>query len=340
MILIISEHFDQSTNFVIDYLRKEKTNFVRISGETRVVAKSIEINNNYIEFNLLLDDQFYHNFEITFSQISVVWYRRGKINLKFNHIHENDLDSVIKESLNKYLIKDISTLEYLINYLLKFNKPNINSYLDNNITKLEVLLKANEVGLNIPNTLITPLKGVLLNKLKEIKCITKDINNGHILFGSEFHTASGNVIMIENEMVDNLAETTFPNLIQECIDKEYEIRTFFLCGKFYSTAIFSQNDEMTKVDFRNYNFEKLNRVVPYKLPLKIEAKLKKLMSILHLNSGSIDIIKTKDNKFIFLEVNPVGQYNQVSVPGQYFLNKLIAKNLIKMHNEQITARTK
>lgn len=43
-------------------------------------------------------------------------------------------------------------------------------------------------------------------------------------------------------------------------------------------AIFSQNDDQTKVDFRNYNINKPNRNVPFMLPNELESKIKLLMN--------------------------------------------------------------
>jgi len=49
-------------------------------------------------------------------------------------------------------------------------------------------------------------------------------------------------------------------------------------------------------------------------------KLKKLFTILDLNSGSIDLILEKDTKkYIFLEINPVGQNLNFSI-GKVFQN--------------------
>ena len=37
-----------------------------------------------------------------------------------------------------------------------------------------------------------------------------------------------------------------------------------------------------------------------------------------LNTGSIDLIKTKSGDYVFLEVNPVGQFSMVSFPCKTF----------------------
>lgn len=98
-------------------------------------------------------------------------------------------------------------------------------------------------------------------------------------------------------------------------------------GKFYSMAIFSQNDNQTSVDFRNYNYNKPNRKVPFQLPMEIEKKLDILMKKLDFNSGSIDMIVTVENEYVFLEVNPLGQFSMTSFPCNYNVEKIIAEYL-------------
>ena len=117
------------------------------------------------------------------------------------------------------------------------------------------------------------------------------------------------------------------SLFQQYIPKKYEIRSFYLKGQFRSMAIFSQQNEKTKLDFRNYDQERPNRNVPYNLPKSLEQKLHKLMLKLDINCGSMDIIVTPDDQYYFLEVNPFGQFQWLSKGCNYFLERMIAKNL-------------
>ena len=97
-------------------------------------------------------------------------------------------------------------------------------------------------------------------------------------------------------------------------------------------AIFNQNDNKTKVDFRKFNQKNPNRMIPYQLNEKIQIKLKKLMKKVGLNMGSIDLLMSTKDKIYFLEINPVGQYDFVSKSCKYDLDYRIAKYLI---NEKI-----
>ena len=52
------------------------------------------------------------------------------------------------------------------------------------------------------------------------------------------------------------------------------------------------------------------------------------MDKLGLNTGSIDLILTPSNDYVFLEVNPSGQYGMIEASCFYGLDKLISKELV------------
>ena len=67
-------------------------------------------------------------------------------------------------------------------------------------------------------------------------------------------------------------------------------------GTFYSSAIFSQNDPKTSVDFRNYNKDKPNRTPPYISKRKGDKDYKSLekIGVISNKTGfSIDLKKVK-----------------------------------------------
>jgi len=86
------------------------------------------------------------------------------------------------------------------------------------------------------------------------------------------------------------------------------------------------------IDFRLYNKENPARRVPFKLEKEIENRLSYFMKIENLNCGSFDLIVDKNGGFVFLEVNPVGQFGMVSYPCNYKLEKRIAEFLKKLNS--------
>jgi ATP-GRASP peptide maturase of grasp-with-spasm system len=195
-------------------------------------------------------------------------------------------------------------------------------------SKYEILQVAIDCNLDVPETFVTNNK----KRLKEIfyefagKVIVKSLSDNQIFSLSGFSFAPLTYKLCEDDF-ERIPDFFFSSLIQEQIEKEFEIRTFYLNGKFYSAAIFSQADVQTQVDFRNYNYSRPNRLVPFCLPVEIEAKLKEMSRRLSINTGSFDLIKGINGKYYFLEVNQAGQFGMISKPCNFFIEKDIAYQL-------------
>jgi len=201
------------------------------------------------------------------------------------------------------------------------------------VNKLEVLNEARKVGLKTPQTYICSTKSELINFIKEHKrIITKDINKPLFFYNKNLYY---NTITKEvtKSIINKLPKNFTPSFFQCLIEKQFEIRVFYLDGNLYSMAIFSQNDSKTSIDFRDYNLQKPNRFVPYIVPENIRSKIVNLMKRLKLTTGSIDLIYDKNSEYIFLEINPIGQFSMVSNPCNYFLEKKVAQHLIKLYEK-------
>ena len=206
------------------------------------------------------------------------------------------------------------------------DKKWLNRHHNSRISKIFQLLEAKTVGLDFPESRIISSKNEI-TKFHSQKIIIKPIQDvSHIHINGEPYTQYTTVCT--KEMIDQLNDTFFPCLCQKFIDKNLEIRAFFLEGKIYSMGICSTFDEQTQIDFRRYNRKHPNRVIPYQLPDHIEEKITLLMRNLSLNCGSLDLILGNDGRYYFLEVNPVGQFGMVSKPCNYDLENAIAKFLI------------
>lgn len=300
MILIISQNNEITTTEVIKWLLKLGKSFIRVH-EDEIFDIKINEKRIYIESprNCFFIDE-----------ITSVWYRRG--GLKFNRLHYKN--EAIHLNMNEYQ-------HWLEDYVIKVleSKKHINKQSNSDINKLIVLEKAQKAGLDIPPYFLADNTNDVILKKTIIKTIGGNPRMEGILKDS-----SG--MMYTTVIQQNENEIFFITFFQEKIEKDFEIRSFYLNGKVWSIAIFSQNDDQTKVDFRKYNDEKPNRKVPYNLPKNIEQKIHQLMQSLDLNSGSLDFIKS-DSQYYFLEVNPVGQFLGMSILCNYLLEKEIAEYL-------------
>lgn len=135
--------------------------------------------------------------------------------------------------------------------------------------------------------------------------------------------------VVNDDDIKALSDTFFPSLFQRYIAKKFELRVFYLDNEFHSCAIMSQLDPQTMVDFRDYNKLKPNRIEPFLLPSNIKNKINLLMKKNNMRLGVIDLIYGEDNKYVFLEVNPIGQFGNISRYCFSNLEKIIAKKLIQ-----------
>jgi hypothetical protein len=135
-------------------------------------------------------------------------------------------------------------------------------------------------------------------------------------------------MVVEATHLEKMNETFFPTLLQNYIEKLYELRIFILHEKIYSSAIFSQSNPMSVIDSRIQDTDNPVRMVPYQLPEKIESCLIEYMRMTKQNTASIDMIVNKKNEYIFLESNHVGQFGYLSYNCNYHLEHEIAHYLI------------
>jgi ATP-GRASP peptide maturase of grasp-with-spasm system len=317
MILILSTSTDLDTEKVIEWLIYLKEPFFRLNDEDLMMG----ITEFYYDPDRISESYIKDiSQKVYFKNIEKIWFR------KFGFLTSYEKKFTRNSDFYKYIFSEFSAARQLIFDLLAnkkwlYKKGVLPS-------KPIVLNKAKKFGLDIPKSIVTTNKKYLEAIFKTSNgLITKTIGEGK-------------QVMIENKNypfmtigiddVDRVTDKFAPSYIQEKIEKEYEIRTFFLCDKMYSMAIFSQNDKKTEIDFRVFDPEKPIRFVPYQLPLEIEEKVTKFMNSINLNTGSVDFIKSVDGRYIFLEVNPAGQFGMTAYPCNYQLHKEIANNLIEL----------
>lgn len=314
MILLQSAKDDKSTMDVLGWIAYlGNSNFIRLNNEVSV--NSIEIDD---DIKILTSEC-----ELKYSLVDMYWYRRGVFLHQFSNAQEKQNLSFLAE-INKVFSK----LEII------HKKNIIGKYKDNDLNKLEMLFRAFQAGLKVPKTIVTGSRDSLIQFIKSSngKIVTKALHNNSFKIETKsnyrcYLNIKTKLIKIEDCLNGNMKDG-IPALFQEYVDKQYEIRIFYFKGQLYNMAIFSQQSEKTKIDFRNYDREKPNRNVPYQLPKDIEEKLDKFMKAIDMNCGSIDMIYTPKGEYVFLEVNPVGQYQWLEKNCNYPISKKIAEALI------------
>lgn len=119
-----------------------------------------------------------------------------------------------------------------------------------------------------------------------------------------------------------------PCQFQEYVAKQLELRVMLIGDELFVAEIHSQVHETTRHDWRHYEVE-----IPYKkgtLPADMAQSCYDLVKSYGLNYGAIDLILTPDGRYVFLEINPNGQWLWVQhlVP-ELKMKEALAARLIK-----------
>lgn len=303
--IILSEDFlENSTDLVCKWLIGYGVNFKRINGEDLYKISSIK--------------------EYEFNNDNLIWYRRRLSKKKADYsLYKKNYE--IQFVVDKFIANEFNSLHSYIIYNLGINNFINNPIQEFTLGKLEILKIAKQSKLTVPFFEVTTKREILIQLLKRYNSlITKPLNECVFINGYNNEIYKMLTELIDSKNIHNIPSTFYPSLIQENILKKFEIRVFYFYGKCYSMAIFSQQNEKTRIDFRNYDRDFPNRNVPYKIPLYLEKRIQKFMKSLDFNTGSLDFLLTTDNKYVFLEVNPEGQFGMVSYNCNYYLEKKIA----------------
>lgn len=325
MILILSKsRFETTTDKVMGWLSSLGGNFKRLNGQE--FTQELNIDNGVMT-----------HLEFEPDEVNIIWNRRWSNESSTIPGKEKEFAALGPENILNLVSGLWREKRTITNYFLKHLKGKKWTTRPRNmsVNKLEMLELAKQAGLLVPDYMLTTKLETLKEFAKQYEAVITKPSADVTIFqqrpdeegGAEIGKVLTTKVNIE-ELEANNVETFHYSFFQEYVEKEFEIRTFYLYGELYSMAIFSQNDDQTSVDFRNYNRDRPNRNVPFKLSDELEKQIIAFMKSAQLNVGSIDIIKAKKGGFYFLEVNPVGQFGMVSHPCNYYLEKKLAKHLI------------
>lgn len=324
MILIFSEEVDMSTDSVCEWIDYLGGRFKRLNGSVFTPDPS------KFTYALQLDNR--NGLDVTFffkgkplpaSKIRSVWFRRDEPTDPYkgmDGIRDRELRHTLLAHSQRELVR---AKEYFFVALLQ--KPHLGNHLIKEMNKFQSLLVAAKHGLDIPLSLLSNDLATQRRFVEKQPTINKAIRETDFFKSSQ---ADVFVSYTSGVTKPDLSDNGFPSFLQGRVEKDFEIRVFYLKGRFYPMAIFSQKDTKTAVDYRRYNLAKPNRNVPYRLPGPVQEALHNTMQELGLDNGSIDLIKTPDGKYVFLEVNPVGQFGMTSKPCNYYIEKEIAHILL------------
>lgn len=295
-ILIVSTRFDPHVDIVIKSLSKRRIPFVRFNTEDYPLKSSVSI--------LLTSGGHYealkvpNNPEVEGFNIKSVWYRRPAP-FEFPRIFSPQA-RVFAERETAATIRGLWDLLDCI----WVNHPDKNRVAE---IKLSQLKTAIQLGLEIPRTLVTNNPTEAERFISGLKgdIVVKTLSGGAVLNENNPTAIFTNVLKPDDGKY--LGNVRFaPTLFQEYVPKSVEIRTTVVGNQVFAAEIHSQSLEGTRHDWRRKVLELVHK--PHQLPKDIEQKCLSLVRSFGLHFGAMDLILTPRDRYVFLELNPNGQW--------------------------------
>lgn len=314
-VLLFTNKDDITTDFIVYELQNQNVDFYRFNTEE--LSKSVQIDLDFEKDKYLLIDK-QNDKEYNLLDFTDIYYRRPELPTYY----APELTEGEKSFLQ---IEIYYTLEGLYRLLSKKHWFNNVFAIRNAENKIYQLLLAKEVGLTIPESLISNRYNSIERFLGKGSHIIKPVHNARVMDEKKpqiVYTSEITRPITKEEAEFNI------NYLQQKLDKNYDVRATFVGEKCFAVSIDSQKLKDTCIDWRNG--EHILEHTPIDLPEDLQEKCLQLMKRLDLNYGAIDFVQDKEGNYIFLEINPNGQWAWIEHLTGMPISKEIVRNLCSL----------
>lgn len=290
MILVISSLSDGHAVEVCNRLtrRKVEHRLLDLSGFPQKSELTIRVNTGESSFELL--DGSDH---IDLDRCGLIWWRRpqpfglhdeltANVDRNFSYTECQAAFAGLWQSLDPFWI----------------NHPTREEEASRKVHQLHL---ARHLGLRTPDTCIT-------NNASEASRFIERFGSGNVIYkafsGTEEEWRETRRLKADEvSLIDSVRYA--PVIFQEYIPGGVDLRITVIGDRFFTGAIYSENTSYN-VDFRMVMDEA--RMEAFELPREVQSGLLRLMEKLGLHYGAIDMRLAPDGEFVFLEINPSGQW--------------------------------
>jgi hypothetical protein len=235
---------------------------------------------------------------VALDEICAAWYRRAR------NLFEGRRLSLTSEKLDNYVrAQSTATLAALCECLQTLWVGHPHKLRRAEVKALQ-LVKAAEAGLKTPHTLISNDQAqvtMLVDALGNTECAVKPL----VALGvtdAQGYRLPLTTTLPPGYSLESVAVA--PTIFQPYVEKAFELRCVVIGERIFSAKIHSQATEATRRDWRAGEPE--HEV--FSLPEDVKASIHRLMGSFGLNFASLDMIVTPGGEFVFLELNPNGQW--------------------------------
>lgn len=297
--LVISCKMDSHADHIIGKLNSAGLgkSVIRLNTEDLVTNTKISFDGVQANVHIIDSDR-----KFSTNEIGCVWYRRPE---------QPKLPKDFLPAASAYTMSQISGvlngLYYLTSDSATWINPRPTANLSNN--KLKQLQVASQMGFDVPATLITNDKDDAQRFFEghQNVCIkSTDASNPSI--GENEEQPFFTIRLTEDEKESSLSLIkNCPTFFQEFIDKAFDLRVSVIGKQIFAAEIHSQEFQESRQDFRLVS-PTLLKHKEHVVPQKLQELILRFMNYYDLNFSALDFAVTRDNKYVFLENNPNGQW--------------------------------
>jgi hypothetical protein len=299
VILILTEPRDRHADLVADELRARGAPFLRFDPADFPCRAAISISNR--EGGRFVRTLRTAGTELDLASVRATWYRRPGTPLPDERLKDPAARGYVQLECDM-LIQDLcSSLEgtLLPGHPLAIHRA------DQKTTQLDI---AGRLGFELPPTLVTNRPADLLDFYRQHggKIISK---HPATAFPSTigFDMVRYTELVTARDIAHHRDLAGCPMTFQAYVEKRVELRITVVGKRVFAAEIHSQANRHTRFDWRRYDLQRTPHL-PHALPPEIERRCVALVERLGLAYGAIDMIVTPDGRYVFIEINPNGQY--------------------------------
>lgn len=319
MLLVVTNKSDLACDYLILRLKERKIAFVRLNTED--YGKQYEIDLTVSQHGPGLAISFSGRPPICADQIEAVYFRQPRLPALPSDIASQDREFAMRE-----VSEQLRSLWRLIDEQKWVNHPR-RLWLASN--KVEQLSVAVQIGFNIPDTLVTRSLPALRQffDVHQGQVICKAVKNGFL------NDQNGAIVAltqrIDEDFFNHASEfASIPSIYQTEIRKIYDVRVIVVGHNIFSTAIHSQEQIETEVDWRAWDTCDFSlRHEPIELPSQVADYCRNITAHYGLCYSAIDLVLGQDGEYYFLELNPNGQWAWIEHKSGYSIRDAIIDSM-------------
>ncbi|AOS65562.1 ATP-grasp ribosomal peptide maturase [Actinoalloteichus hymeniacidonis] len=185
------------------------------------------------------------------------------------------------------------------------------------------LVTASRSGLRVPDTVITNEPSTVRSFTDRGKTITKLLGASSI-YEEGKRKVGFTRLVDEKDLADLRGIEVTTHCFQSWVSKSFETRVTVVGDRMTAVAI-RAGSASSYVDWRT-DYDALSYELT-EMPDEVASGVRRLMDNLGLKYGALDFVVTPDGEWIFLEVNPTGQYGWIEAKTGAALTDQLAELL-------------